>query len=81
MSSTSAEETECFYSGLLGISKYMPYQCKQMGKICTGPTNKLLLSLAIIPEVYWSFSPNKTTFTERCLSGFHSSPGAVKSTE
>ena len=81
MSSTSAEETECLYTGLIGISKYMPYQCKQVGQICTGPTHKLLLSLTIILEDYRSFSPNKTTFTEHCLRGFHSSPGALKSNE
>ena len=44
------------------------YQCQRFGKIFTGPTCKLLLSVTVILDVYRSCIPYKTTFTKYCLT-------------
>ena len=41
-------------------------QCKQLGKISTGPT--LLSSFTVILDAYRSFIRSKTTFTKYCLT-------------
>ena len=47
-----------------------------MSKIIAGPTYKLLLSFAVIPDVYRSYIPNKTAFTKYmyCLTLWISKP-------
>ena len=42
--------------------------CQKLGKIFTGPMNKLLLNFKIISDVYRSVIPDKTTFTMYCLT-------------
>ena len=43
-------------------------QCYKLGKIFTCSTYKLLLCFTVIPDVYKSFFPNKTTYTKYCLT-------------
>ena len=38
--------------------------CQKLGKIFTGPTQKLVFSLMVISDVYRFFILNKTTFTK-----------------
>ena len=63
-------------------------QCKKLGEMFTGPTYKLLSSFTIILDVYMSFIPKKLYLLSTVqlsgfqrLSGFQSSPGALKSTQ
>ena len=62
--------------------KYLGYTVSKNRKIFTGLTYKLLLSFTIISDVYRSFIPNKTTFSQYfLLRRFQCSTGALKSTE
>ena len=66
-----------------GVHVFMDYiwheQCKKLGKIFTGPTYQLLLSFAVILDVYRSFTINKTTFTKYCLTQWISTfPGSFE---
>ena len=60
-----------------------PMQCQTLGKTFTGPTYKLLLSFMVISDVYrFTLSQIKLYLPSTALlSGFQSSPGALKSTE
>ena len=40
----------------------------KLGKLFTGPTKKLFLSVTVISGVYRFFIPNQTTFTKYCLT-------------
>ena len=51
-----------------GTKQCYSYHCQKLGKIFTGLTYELLLSFAVISDVYRSFIPNKTTFTKCCLT-------------
>ena len=51
-----------------GIQIVNNVQCKNIVKIFTGPTYKLLLSLTVISDVCRSFISNKTAFAKYCLT-------------
>ena len=50
------------------------WQCKKLGKIFTGPTDKLLFRFMVIWYLYRSFISNKPAFTKFCLTQWISKP-------